>query len=80
MIFSQSSLLAPPPVATILSGGSEGLSAAISSVFALKVSYTLLFDNQPVQVVVPGTTPADDGVFTFDKYDHRLAASLVMNL
>ena len=57
-----------------------GLSAAISSVFALKVSYTLLFDNQPVQVVVPGTTPADDGVFTFDKYDHRLAASLVMNL
>jgi putative salt-induced outer membrane protein YdiY len=57
-----------------------GLTSAISSVFALKVSYTLLFDNKPVQVVVPGATPADDALFTFDKYDHRLAASLVMNL
>jgi putative salt-induced outer membrane protein YdiY len=56
------------------------VSAAISSVFALKVSYVLLFDNQPVEVVVPGTPPDADALFTFDKYDHRLAASLVMNL
>lgn len=56
-----------------------GVTAAISSVFALKVSYTLLFDNQPVQQIV-SAPPAPDAVFTFDKYDHRLAASLVMNL
>ncbi len=57
-----------------------GLTTAISSVFALKVSYTVLFDNQPVKFLVDGTTPDEDALFEFEKVDHRLAASLVMNL
>ncbi|NIR43906.1 MAG: DUF481 domain-containing protein [Gemmatimonadetes bacterium] len=54
-----------------------GINAAISSVFALKVSYTILYDNQPVVVTVSGTPPAP---FEFDKVDQRIAASLVMSL
>jgi putative salt-induced outer membrane protein YdiY len=56
------------------------LTSAISSVFALKVSYTVLFDNQPVRVLVEGTTPGEDAFFDFEKVDQRLAVSLVMNL
>ena len=56
------------------------LTSAISSVFALKVSYTVLFDNQPVRVLLEGTVPGEDAFFDFEKVDQRLAASLVMNL
>lgn len=55
-----------------------GVSAALSSIFALKVSYTVQFDNLPVVVLVPGAVPADVALFTFDEVDQRLAASLVM--
>ena len=56
------------------------ITSAISSLFALKVSYSLLFDNQPVELVVPGVIPDEDAVFAFDKADHRLAASFVMKM
>lgn len=56
------------------------LTASLSKVFAVKLSYLIRFDNQPVTELVPPETPGDpDATFTFDETDTRFAASLVVN-
>src|SRR5262245_34153012 len=59
------------------------LTASISTKTALKVSYTILYDHQPVEQVIPpdptappGTPP---GIFVFDDVDTIFAASVVVN-
>lgn len=52
------------------------LTAALSSQLALKVSYSMFYDNQPAVIVVPGPAP---GLFVFDDTDSILSASLVVN-
>jgi putative salt-induced outer membrane protein YdiY len=58
----------------------SALTASITQKLALKVSLTLLYDNQPVVVDVPptdlATAPAQ---FEFDKLDTILTAALVIN-
>lgn len=57
------------------------LTASMTKTFAISLRYTVLFDNQPVQVLVPSDAPGvPDATFTFDKTDTRFAASLVINL
>ncbi|HKQ61564.1 MAG TPA: DUF481 domain-containing protein [Candidatus Polarisedimenticolaceae bacterium] len=56
------------------------ITASISKKIALKGSFTVLFDNEPVEIVVPGdTVGVPDAVFQFDETDTILAASLVVN-
>lgn len=52
------------------------LTASLTEALALKVSYTVKFDNQPVQIVVD---PDSGARFTFDQTDTRLGVSLVVN-
>ncbi len=56
------------------------VTASLTQAFALKVSYSVKFDNRPV--VVPVTDPAGTSppaTFEFDKTDQIVAASLVIN-
>jgi putative salt-induced outer membrane protein len=56
------------------------LTASVSQKLALKVSLTLLYDNQPVVVDVPPTLPATQAAsFEYDKLDTILTAALVVN-
>ncbi len=54
------------------------VTTSVSKTFAIKLSYLLKFDNQPVRqlVTAPGVP---DAVFEFDEFDTRFAASLVVN-
>ncbi len=52
-----------------------GVTASLSSRLALKVGYAMLYDRQPVEVLV-GAGPA---VIEFDDVDTMLSASLVIN-
>ena len=57
------------------------VTASLSEVFAIKLSYQLRFDNQPVvEIVPPGSPGGEAATFTFDKTDTRFSASLVVNL
>lgn len=57
-----------------------GVTAKMAEKLALRVSYTVNFDNDPVQQVVPGDDPGEpDTIFGFDKTDTILAASLVID-
>lgn len=53
------------------------LTASITRGLALKVSYTVKFDNRPVEIVVDPAVP--DAVFRFEQTDTRLGVSLVVN-
>lgn len=59
------------------------LTASLNARTALKLSYTLLFDNQPVAVIVPpdATAPplTPDARFEFDDLDTIFSASIVVN-
>jgi putative salt-induced outer membrane protein len=59
------------------------LTASISTKMALKVSYTVLFDNQPVEQLIPPDPTAPpgtpSGTFVFDDVDTIFAASVVVN-
>lgn len=57
---------------------STAVTTSVSKTFAIKLSYLLKFDNQPVRqlVTAPGVP---DAVFEFDELDTRFAASLVVN-
>jgi hypothetical protein len=58
-----------------------GVTAKLTDKLALRVSYTLYYDNEPVLLIIPGDDPGEaDGVFAFDKTDTILAASLVIDL
>lgn len=58
--------------------GVAGITASLTEALALKLGYTVKYDNQPVQILVaPGES---DAIFRFDKTDSRLSASLVVNL
>lgn len=56
------------------------VTASLTKKLALKAGYTVLYDNQPVVVDVPGDTAgvATD-TFVFDRVDSIFAASLVIN-
>lgn len=57
---------------------STAVTTSISSTFAVKISYLLRFDNQPVRQLL--TSPGvPDVIFEFDEVDTRFAASLVVN-
>lgn len=56
------------------------VTASLTAKLALKVSYTVLFDRHPVEVVVPGdTAEVPAATFTYDKTDTIFSASLVIN-
>lgn len=56
------------------------VTASLTGAFALKASYTLLYDQRPVTVAVTDPTGSSpDATFAFDKTDQVLAASLVIN-
>ena len=58
-----------------------GATAKLVGKLALRVSYTVNFDNDPVTVVVPGDEEGEpDGIFIFDDTDTILSASLVIDL
>jgi putative salt-induced outer membrane protein YdiY len=58
----------------------SALTASLSQKMALKVSLTLLYDNQPVVVDVQPVAPATAvAQFEFDKLDTILTAALVIN-
>jgi putative salt-induced outer membrane protein YdiY len=58
----------------------SALTASLSQKMALKVSLTLLYDNQPVVVDVQPVAPATAAAqFEFDKLDTILTAALVVN-
>jgi putative salt-induced outer membrane protein YdiY len=57
------------------------VTSTVTKIFAIKISYTVLYDRQPVEVLVPSEEPGvPDAVFKFDTTDTRLAASVVVNL
>lgn len=57
------------------------ITTSVSEVFAVKLSYLVRFDNQPVRSLVPGDEPGEpDASFEFDETDTRFAASLVVNI
>lgn len=57
-----------------------GVTAKVVEKLALRVSYTVNFDNDPVMQLVPGDDPGEpDRIFVFDKTDTILAASLVID-
>lgn len=59
----------------------NALTASLTSKLALKVSYTMKYDNQPVVQTIsaaPGF-PGPDVLFEFDDLDTLLSASLVIN-
>jgi putative salt-induced outer membrane protein YdiY len=57
------------------------VTASLSEVFAIKLSYQLRFDNQPVVEILPPDSPGEEAAtFTFDETDTRFSASLVVNL
>ncbi len=57
-----------------------GLTTSLSRVLAVKLSYLVRFDNQPVTVLVPSEDAGvTDAAFEFDKTDTRLGVSLVVN-
>jgi len=62
---------------------SNSVTASLTDRLALKVSYTMLYDNQPVVVLVapdPGAPPGTPSAeFEFDELDTVLSASLVVN-
>ena len=54
-----------------------GVTASLTEALALKLSYTIKYDNEPVEILVaPGES---DAIFRFHKTDSRLGASLVVN-
>jgi putative salt-induced outer membrane protein YdiY len=59
------------------------LTASISARTALKVSYTILYDHQPVEQIIPPDATAPPGtpgaIFVFDDVDTIFAASVVVN-
>jgi len=56
------------------------ITASLSELFAIKLSYLVRFDNEPVVEVVPPDSPGEpEAVFRFDKTDTRFAASVVVN-
>jgi putative salt-induced outer membrane protein YdiY len=56
------------------------VTASITSKMALRLSYTVAYDNQPIVVVVEGDDPDEpDGMFEFESADAILSASLVIN-
>jgi len=59
------------------------LTASISTKVALKVSYTILYDHQPVEQIIPPDPTAPigtpSGVFVFDDVDTIFGASVVVN-
>jgi putative salt-induced outer membrane protein YdiY len=58
----------------------SALTASLTQKLALKVSLTLLYDDQPVVVDVPPVAPATaPAQFEFDKLDTILTAALVVN-
>lgn len=57
---------------------STAVTTSVSRTFAIKLSYLLRFDNQPVRQLE--TSPGvPDAFFVFDEIDTRFAASLVVN-
>lgn len=57
------------------------LTASLSEVFAIKLSYQFRFDNQPVVEIVPPDSPGEEAAtFTLEETDTRFSASLVVNL
>jgi putative salt-induced outer membrane protein YdiY len=57
-----------------------GVTAKLTGRLALRVSYTVNYDNVPVSQVVAGDDPGEpDGLFVFDETDTILAASLVVD-
>jgi putative salt-induced outer membrane protein YdiY len=58
----------------------NSVTASINSHLALKASYGIFFDNEPVILVVEGDDPGEsDAEFEFDDVDTILSASLVIN-
>ena len=55
------------------------VTASLTQKLALKASYRLAYDNEPVQQVIPGPIPAQDAIFTVDKTDTILSIALVIN-
>jgi putative salt-induced outer membrane protein YdiY len=56
------------------------VTASLTSKMALKMSYTVLYDAQPVEILVPGDDPGErDAWYEYDKTDTILTASLVIN-
>ena len=56
------------------------VTASITSKMALRLSYTVTYDNQPIVVVFKGDDPDEpDGTFEFESADTILSASLVIN-
>jgi putative salt-induced outer membrane protein YdiY len=57
------------------------LTAGFTDNLALKLSYTVLYSNEPLQQIIApdGGAAGDNAVYTFDKTDTILAVALVVN-
>ena len=56
------------------------ITASMNEWLALKLSYTVIYSNEPPQKLIPATPgPGPDAIYTFEKTDTILTAALVIN-